>query len=631
MQKQRVLLLNAANMESFPVYPYAFIQVPAVARRAKIDVICRDLLGIPVAAWSHTLQDLLQRHDPAMFLITLRNTDSMSFADYHPNGPGKDLNKAYFPIERTKLLIKTIRELSDKPVAVGGIGFSILAEELMPILRPDFGVFGAADAFFSYFQDIIRGEYHRVANLLYFQGDKIVTNRRVYFPPSREIEYSPQAIQEMMAFYEQFPEPGFMGASLEIIRGCSHACVFCCEPHVAGREVRYRDLAAILGEIKLLVDNGITEMYLISSELNPEENGFILQVADSIRRFNEQQSAASKISWFGANYLLKFDRTDYQRLAASGFTGGWFDITGLDDRNAQAMRTPYRNKTLLSHLKDYIDYQRKGIDHSAADVSGTDQVGELRNAGSQEDHEIRWTMFLGNPATTMETIRETIAQANHEGLSALFDCCHIVRPIRVFDYEQPSIETLEVTFSINNELERVAYRQTMPSFAYPPLLLKHFGSEEAIETMFAHIAETYLSTAYMETRDWQDFIFRQTLDRVRGRFGELPERPSVEHLEKRIESFLHEFLQTFSKELLALGLPTSLAELKRMTPYLLALSLYDSWSSDREVVATICEQAHIGLNDEKYQWVELFIKTVLYRFNVKLLPAYRPLFFEGPT
>lgn len=51
MYKHRVLLLNAANMESLPVYPYVFAQVPAVARRANIELVCQDLLGVPAGEW----------------------------------------------------------------------------------------------------------------------------------------------------------------------------------------------------------------------------------------------------------------------------------------------------------------------------------------------------------------------------------------------------------------------------------------------------------------------------------------------------------------------------------------------------------------------------------------------------
>ena len=45
---QRVLLLNPSNLHTFPVFPYAFIQVPAVARKVDVEVICKDLLGIPL-------------------------------------------------------------------------------------------------------------------------------------------------------------------------------------------------------------------------------------------------------------------------------------------------------------------------------------------------------------------------------------------------------------------------------------------------------------------------------------------------------------------------------------------------------------------------------------------------------
>jgi len=36
MSDHKALLLNASNMESFPIFPYAFIQVPAVAHRAGV-------------------------------------------------------------------------------------------------------------------------------------------------------------------------------------------------------------------------------------------------------------------------------------------------------------------------------------------------------------------------------------------------------------------------------------------------------------------------------------------------------------------------------------------------------------------------------------------------------------------
>ena len=629
MNKYRVLLLNAANMESFPVYPYAFVQVAAVARRANIEVVCQDLLGIPVADWPETIERLQEQHEPAMFLITLRNTDSMTYGDYQLNSQGTDSGKAYFPIERTKTLINTIRALSKKPIVIGGFGFSILAKELMPILQPDFGVFGGADEFFLYFQDIIQGEYCHVANLLYFQGAKVMANKRFHFPPSAEIEYTPQAVEDMMAFYDRFPEPGFLGAPVEIMRGCNHTCVFCCEPFVAGRKVQYRDFEVIMGEIELLVKNGINEIYMISSELNPEGNEFILQLADRIKAFNDRQLAARKVSWFGANYLLKFDQDEYRRLSASRFTGGWFDITGLDDRNARAMHTPYRNENLVGHLKNYVQYERERVDHSANEASGAEKDRELPAAASAGNQQVHWTMFLGNPAATMQTIRKTIALTNREGLAKLFNSCYVVRPLRVFDYEKPSSEMLAVTFSIDHQLQRVSYQQTLPTFAYPPALLDQLGSEEAIETMFAHIADTYLSNAYKETRDWGEFLAGQVAGDWPGTLVQGVERPSADQAKMRVDNFLEEFFGTYAEELAAIKLPASLADLDQMTPYILAVTLYARGLSASEIVAKFAELAHIQQNDKKYQLVELFFNAILYRFNVQLVPEYKPLFMEG--
>jgi hypothetical protein len=83
-------------------------------------------------------------------------------------------------------------------------------------------------------------------------------------------------------------------------------------------------------------------------------------------------------------------------------------------------------------------------------------------------------MFLGNPATTIETIRNTLRTANREGLANLFDSCGLNTHIRVFDYEEPTGATLDATYSAGFDLQRTSYQQLLPSFAYPPALLRDF-------------------------------------------------------------------------------------------------------------------------------------------------------------
>ena len=657
MSGQKVLLLNASNLEKFPVYPYAFIQVPAVARKAGIEVICKDLLGIPHERWKLTIQTLIKLHTPAMILITLRNTDSLGSQDYEQDELKERGGSTYFPIERTRELIAAIREISDLKIAVGGFGFSLLADKLMHYLRPDFGVCEGPDDFFAHFEEIKNGNPDKVMNLLFFQEDQLNLNPRRLYPPLADIEYTPQVIEAMMEFYAAFPSPGFQGAPVEIMRGCNHSCAFCAEPHSKGAQVRYRDLSVVMKDIEILVKHGITRLYIVSSELNPEGNEFILELADRLWSFNELQSEDGKITWFGANYLLKFESDEFERLYRSGFTGGWFDITALDDKNARAMRTPYRNARLLAHLKIYAECERRQIDlRRAQKALGVD--AKIRAGDGRGSELIGWSMFLGNPATTVETIRNTLQTANREGLSNIFDSCGISDITRVFDYEEPTKATVAATYSVTFDLERTSYQQLLPSFAYSPALLQVF-SEKEISELFSHIKETYLSKKYQQTRDWNGFINRKataaSISRWMAELSTTKQTHKPSHLGKTTEgsTAFHELfaarpqeVEKSSNESLAkdvvdflvlacldafpilfesLGLPSTTEELDRMTPYELALAVFSRWELPEDLIV----QTQSVLPEWKRDLLQFCVQALLYKFNILIKPKYRQLFIPA--
>jgi hypothetical protein len=665
MHGRRVLFLNASNMETYPVYPYAFIQVPAIARRSDIEVICKDLLGIPRPRWEQTLRALIERHQPAMVLITLRNTDSLGAEDYERNGSRKASERAYFPIERTKELIATIREVSDPEIALGGFGFSVLPDELMHYLRPDFGVFGGPDAFFAHFGDIDAGRPAKVANLLFFQDGQLVSTPRTFYPPFAGTEYTPSVIREMMGFYDSFPTPGFQGAPVEIMRGCNHCCAFCSEPHVKGAQVHYRALSDVMADIEMLVDHGITRVYMISSELNPESNEFILQLAERIRSFNERQTENRKITWFGANYLLGFDFAEYERLYSSGFAGGWFDITALDDENARAMRTPYRNERLLAHLKSYAAFEKKQLDLRRTGETPRPDTTDGADGADEKDETVGWTMFLGNPATTMETIRNTLRTAHQEGLPGLFDSCSLNAAIRVFDYEEPTVATLAATYSVTPDLARTSYQQLLPSFAYPPALLADIGSEREISAAFDHIAETYLSIKYQETRNWHGFITQRAtvasisrwvaelsdlkgvyipthLGRTTGDvtfalqelFAERPPGDNADadenRVKKAVDLVVSACLQAFPCFFESLGLPSTAEELDRMTAYELAVAVFSRWYTEKDLVDELTVQTRSVWPEWKCDLLRFCAQAILYKFNILIRPQYSELFIPRP-
>jgi hypothetical protein len=664
MARHKVLLLNASNMEAYPVYPYAFIQVPAIARKSGIEVICKDLLGIPQEEWASKVQGLISKNRPVMILITLRNTDSGVSEDYEQPASNEANGRAYFPIERTRELIACIRKVTDMKITLGGFGFSVMPTELMYKLRPDYGVCGEPDAFFAHFEDVQRGNLTGINNLLFFKDEHLYSNPRVSYPPLNDTEYTPQVIDDMRAFYRAFPKPGFEGASIEIMRGCPHCCVFCSEPHVKGRRVRYRDLASVLQDIEILINHKITRLYIISSELNPEGNSFVLQLADLITAFNKRQPPDRQITWDGANYLLNFSTDEYQKLYRSGFTGGWFDITALDDENARSNRTPYRNKNLVSLLKSYAQSELNKPDMLKGHAGTQPEVSDNLVLARINKKRVRWTLFLGNPATTMKTIRGTLKIANEEGLAQLFTDCHINTNLRVFEYENPDAATLDVTYSVTPCLEHTSYQQILPSYAYPPALLQHFGSREEIDQMFAHISETYFSTKYRDTREWLSFlkqkttatsisrwlaelsvIYRKPVPRIsktirKGKVsvtlqnlfidepGEDNKKVNVELAKGIVEWLLSASLAFFPELFESLGFPKTIEKIERMTPYALALILLKRWGTEKLLLARATALAQLIQNEHLKSCFIFCIEALLYKFNILLTPKYRALFSE---
>jgi hypothetical protein len=655
MPISKVLLLNGSNLPTFPVYPYAFIQVPAAARQFGIQVVSHDLLGTPQEAWGSLVQEQVEQHDPAMILVTLRNTDSLIAREYEPayeeNG-----NRAYFPIHNTHALVQEIRKVTGVKIALGGFGFSVMPEAIMEFVRPDIGVFGGAAPFFEHFDKITASEFSGVPNLLYFQGGKLVSNPRVFSPPLNTPEYTPAGIKDMLSFYEKFPKPGFLGAPIEVMRGCCHTCVFCCEPHVGGFKVQYRDLSAILQDIETIVEGGITRLYMISSELNPEGNRFALDLADLIWAFNERQPPERQVTWFGANYLLGFSAEEYDRLYRSGFTGGWFDITALDDDNARAMRTPYRNRTLIGNLKTFTQVQYKQFTRMHVDET----FKKKTNGEGSAAFSLHWTLFMGNPATTLQTIRRTLRAAHQAGLDRQFTSCGVNSHIRVFDYEHPDDATLAVTYSVHPGLERAAYNPLYPSFAYPPALLDHFGSEQAVQELFRLIGETYLSRHYQTTREWgrflRDTVSRQQVaawlevlpqsdapletvaeqDGLAALFSEAgPDSP--ENSDEKVHSFASALVDRLLEAAVVAhgdafqqaGLPANPAELAACTPYQLAFEVYSRWPSAAEFEAASAGWAHSSPDPLPEGLLLFSLKALLHRFNLPTDPAYRALFVDG--
>jgi hypothetical protein len=267
-------------------------------------------------------------------------------------------------------------------------------------------------------------------------------------------------------------------------------------------------------------------------------------------------------------------------------------------------------------------------------------------------------MFLGNPATTIETIRNTLRIANLNGLPNLFDSCDLIDHIRVFDYEELDEATIAATYSVTLDLKRTSYQQLLPSFAYPPALLRDF-SEEEISEMFNHIAETYLSKKYQQTRDWHGFVNQKataaSISRWMAELSNIKEMHLQTHLghitgesvtlhelfteksqeeeilsdasqvaRKMVDFIVSTCLEIFPDFFESLDLPSTANGLDRTTPYELALSVFSRW----ELAAELATQTRSTLPEWKHDLLQFCVHAILYRYNILLKPKYRQLFIS---
>ncbi len=140
-----LLLVNASNYPGQPIYPYAFVQVSALARRHGLHVVRHDFLETPESEWFPTLAHLISSCQPRMVGFHVRQADSQYIPQYKRILSATPSAIRYFPVDDTKLLIEEVRRLTSVPIVVGGFGFAVHTHRMLEFLRPDYGVRGDPD------------------------------------------------------------------------------------------------------------------------------------------------------------------------------------------------------------------------------------------------------------------------------------------------------------------------------------------------------------------------------------------------------------------------------------------------------------------------------------------------------
>ena len=353
----KVALINTNRMQP-PVAPIALDYIAEALHAAGHAVQLLDLCweadpGTAVARF-------FKNSNFGLVGMTLRNTDDCAFTSGQSFLPGF--------IE----LVEAVRENSDAPIVAGGVGFSVMPEQVLALSNADFGIWGEGE--FALPELAARLEdklpHLDLPGLIRRENGSWRRN-----PPSwRSLAELPSMSREWVDNRRYFRFGGQAG--FETRRGCSGRCVYCADPVAKGNCVRLRPPSAVVDEIERLMAQGIDVLHTCDGEFNiPEKHAL------GICREITGRGLGGKLSWYAYCAPAPFSRELARAMRDAGCVGIDF---GVDNGSADMLR-------------------RLGRAFGPSDILNAAQRAKEQGITVMLD------LLLGAPGESRESIEETVA------------------------------------------------------------------------------------------------------------------------------------------------------------------------------------------------------------------------------
>jgi radical SAM superfamily enzyme YgiQ (UPF0313 family) len=368
-------LINTNRMVP-PIAPVGLDYVAGAARRAGIDV---ELVDLCLARDpDEALRRYFAQNQPELVGLTFRNVDDC----FWPSG------QTFVP-ELTATVAR-LRTLTDAPLVLGGVGYSIFPQRIVALAGVDFGIHGDGEQATVDLVRELRGRrrFDRVAGLVYRDGETLRAN-----PPAWPVELGTPIERELADNATYFRLGGQLG--VETKRGCPRNCIYCADPLAKGKTFRLRPPAEVVAEVEGLLAQGIDVLHLCDAEFNlPPAHA--LDVCDALIA----RDLGDRVRWYAYLAVTPFPAELAQRMSRAGCVG----INFTSDAAHPQMLATYRQPHRREHLEQAVRLCR---DNGMA---------------------VMLDMLLGGPGETSETLTETIRAFQEIGP----DCAGASLGVRVY-------------------------------------------------------------------------------------------------------------------------------------------------------------------------------------------------------
>jgi len=352
-----MLTLINTNRMTPSIGPIGLEYVAEAAQQQGIDV---DVLDLALSDKPEaSLTDYLSEHSPTLIGLSFRNVDDC----FWPS--------AQWFVPDLAGLVQRIRALSDAPVVLGGVGFSIFADRIVANTGADFGIRGDGEQAVAglYRQLQNRRDFAGVDGLVWRRNGQIVSNRPAW--PTALSFLARRRVFDNVTYFERGGQCGF-----ETKRGCNRQCLYCADPLSKGPALRTRGPAEVADEIESLLAQGVNVFHTCDAEFNIPRSHALAVCAEFTRR-----SLGDKARWYAYLAVTPFDAELAEAMRNAGCVGINFTGDSASDSMLRTYRQPHRSADLATAVRLCRDNRiRVMID-----------------------------LLLGGPGETPETVAATIA------------------------------------------------------------------------------------------------------------------------------------------------------------------------------------------------------------------------------
>lgn len=293
----RVALVNTNRMRP-PIAPIGLDYVAEALQAAGHQADLLDLCWEPDPPAA--IAAFFGRAEYRLAGLTLRNTDDCGFTS----------RESFVP--EFLQTVATVRRQTAAPIVLGGVGFSVMPEQILQLAAADAGVWGESEFVLPALAARIERnqEWRDLPNLVWRSDGAWRRNP----PSSPSLVTLPPMRRRWADNARYFREGGQAG--FETKRGCPGRCVYCADPVAKGAATRLRPPAAVAEEIESLLEQGIDHLHTCDGEFNLPEWHALEVCTEIVRR-----GLAGRLRWYAYCAPAPFSRELAQAMRDAGCVG----------------------------------------------------------------------------------------------------------------------------------------------------------------------------------------------------------------------------------------------------------------------------------------------------------------------